>query len=166
MHNYQISCNPRYDIEIIENRYLIFKRNIKHWNNISIILLNRSTNYYIYYWFLVKVSGTACNQILGCSNTASNSNKFTIFTFEYIYTYYPLCNNQPITRPHSHHEIGQYNLYFIHEKLYLKVLGKPSNIGYIWQFWIQGCMHLAHTTSGPARCQTFRKKKREYDEWH
>ena len=42
-----------------------------------------------------------------------------------IYTIYnPLYNNQPVTTPGSHHVIGQYNLYFLHEKLYRTVLEK------------------------------------------
>ena len=54
----------------------------------------------------------------------------------YIYIHiYPLYNNQPIPRPDSHHVIGQYNLYFLHEKLYWTVLEKTSNIGSIGQFW-------------------------------
>ena len=34
-----------------------------------------------------------------------------------------------------HNVIGQYNSYFFHEKLCCTVLGKPSNTGYIGQFW-------------------------------
>ena len=34
------------------------------------------------------------------------------------YIYNPLYNNQSITRPDSHHLLGQYDLDFVHEKLY------------------------------------------------
>ena len=59
----------------------------------------------------------------------------TLMTKFRSYIYNSLYNNQSITRPDSPHLLGQYDLYFLHEKLYWTVFGKPSNIGYIGQFW-------------------------------
>ena len=61
------------------------------------------------------------------------------YLVEKIYIYNPLYNNQPITRPDSHHVIRQYNLYFLSEKLYWTVLKR-------------GCTHPPHATSVPVVC--------------
>ena len=52
----------------------------------------------------------------------------------YIYIYYPLYTNWPITNADLPHVIIQYILYFICQKLYWTVSGQLSNIGYIGQF--------------------------------
>ena len=52
----------------------------------------------------------------------------------YIYIYYPLYTNWPITSADLPHVIIQYILYFICQKLYWTVSGQLSNIGYIGQF--------------------------------
>ena len=52
----------------------------------------------------------------------------------YIYIYYPLYTNWPITNANLPHVIIQYILYFICQKLYWTVSGQLSNIGYIGQF--------------------------------
>ena len=52
----------------------------------------------------------------------------------YIYIYYPLYTNWPITNTDLPHVIIQYILYFICQKLYWTVSGQLSNIGYIGQF--------------------------------
>ena len=52
----------------------------------------------------------------------------------YIYIYYPLYTNWPITNADLPHEIIQYILYFICQKLYWTASGQRSNIGYIGQF--------------------------------
>ena len=54
--------------------------------------------------------------------------------FIYIYIYYPLYTNWPITNADLPHVIIQYILYFICQKLYWTVSGQLSNIGYIGQF--------------------------------
>ena len=52
----------------------------------------------------------------------------------YIYIYYPLYTNWPITNADLPHVIIQYILYFICQKLYWTVSGQLSNKGYIGQF--------------------------------
>ena len=61
----------------------------------------------------------------------------------YIYIYYPLYTNWPITNADLPHVIIQYILYFICQKLYWTVSGQPSNTGYIGRFHI-GYGHSAH----------------------
>ena len=94
------------------------------------------------HWTTVNPSGMhrcqfphLCVLILNCTLALAIYIFVDTYIHTYLYIYYPLYNNQPITRPDSHHVIRQYNLYFLHEKLYWTVLGKPSNIGYIGQFW-------------------------------
>ena len=96
----------------------------------------------------------------------------------YIYIYYPLYNNQPITRPDSHHVIRQYNLYFLHEKLYWTILGKPSNIGYIGQFWNEAARYHPRRPADRPLANVLRwnkwkyqmseiqQKTGKYNEWH
>ena len=45
-------------------------------------------------------------------------------SISYLYMYYQLYGNQPITRPDLHHVVRQYNLYFLQQKLYWTVLEK------------------------------------------
>ena len=73
-----------------------------------------------------------------CSNAilANTSVLFEIKinSYVYIYIYYPLYTNWPITNADLPHVIIQYILYFICQKLYWTVSGQLSNIGYIGQF--------------------------------
>ena len=56
------------------------------------------------------------------------------YIYTYIYIYYPLYTNWPITNADLPHVIIQYILYLICQKLYWTVSGQLSNIGYIGQF--------------------------------
>ena len=60
--------------------------------------------------------------------------KLCVDMYIYIYIYYPLYTNWPITNANLPHVIIQYILYFICQKLYWTVSGQLSNIGYIGQF--------------------------------
>ena len=72
----------------------------------------------------------------------------------YIYIYYPLYTNWPITNANLPHVIIQYILYFICQKLYWTVSGQLSNIGFIGQFQNEARGALcARGTDAPKQCQ-------------
>ena len=64
----------------------------------------------------------------------------------YIHIYYPLCNNQPVTRSDSHNVIGQYNLYFLYKinNIYHS-FWKTIHYGLYWTILKQGHTQPPHT---------------------
>ena len=70
----------------------------------------------------------------GVKVSAPDGSQSNCLIYAYIYIYYPLYTNWPITNADLPHVIIQYILYFICQNLYWTVSGQLSNIGYIGQF--------------------------------
>ena len=108
--------------------------------DVGVESLHNSQKYWIWYWrsLALKNSEKMPLRLIFACRTNLHIGVFlhvrSRVWLEYIYNYYPLYTNWPITNADFPHVIIQYIPYFICKKLYWTVSGQLSNIGYIGQF--------------------------------